>query len=76
MSQTGKDVLSYVWFCTMSELHTILHGDDAANRLKAADLLLKYYTAMGQSINLPYIPVERPEVDMDDLEEDDEDNDD
>jgi hypothetical protein len=56
----GYDLLDKVWFDTIDALReVIVMSDDATKRIEAADTLLRYFVAMGQSINAPYVPEER-----------------
>lgn len=66
----GYDLLDRAWFETIEDLAYIISTqDDPQVRIKAADVLLRYFVAMGQSINAPFVPANRP--DLDDEDDDD-----
>jgi hypothetical protein len=63
----GHDLLDQVWFETIEDLQYIVGTqDDPQVRIKAADVLLRYFVSLGQSINAPYIPDARPNTDDED----------
>lgn len=67
----GIKKLESVWWLTIEELEEMVVLDgDPKTRLQAAEILLRYFIAMGQSINAPFIP----ETEPDDEEEDDDDD--
>jgi hypothetical protein len=63
----GYELLDKVWFDTIDALQdVVLLSDDISKRIEAADVLLRYFVAMGQSINAPYVPDERYQTDDED----------
>lgn len=56
----GEQFLDEVWWSTIAELQEIIQlAENTGDRVKAADVLLRYYVSLGQSINEPYIPESR-----------------
>jgi hypothetical protein len=67
----GYDLLDKVWFDTIDALQEIVvMSDDISKRIEAADVLLRYFVSMGQSINAPYVPEERYIIDDDEDDDD------
>lgn len=59
--EKGKELLDEVWFDTIDKLQIILqYESDPRVNLEAADILLRYFISLGQSINQPYIPDSDP----------------
>ena len=53
----GRELLDEAWFATIERLVIILqYESDPRVNLEAADILLRYFISLGQSINQPYIP--------------------
>lgn len=75
MADTGKELLDKIWFDTMDSLLEILvFESNPSARVEAGDVLVKYFIALGQSVNEPYLPDEDPRPDSvttDDDEDDD-----
>lgn len=66
----GHVLLSTVWFDTIIELREmVILSEDSKVRLAAADILMRYFVSLGQSINAPFVPTERPEIEDDDDDE-------
>ena len=65
--------LDLAWFVALEELRTTaLMGENTSDRVEAAKAIISYCIALGQSINAPYMPTDRPKVEEDDDEDDDE----
>jgi len=59
--------LDLSWFVAMEELRTTaLMGENTDDRVEAAKAIISYCIALGQSINQPYMPTDRPKVEDDD----------
>jgi len=55
--------LSIAWFIAMEELRsTALLSETTVDRIRASEALLNYCIALGQSINTPFMPSERPKA--------------
>lgn len=66
MTDNGDDLLAHVWFCTIEELHDTMHSSENPQaRNEAADILLRYFASLAQSINEPFIPKQRPDISLD-----------
>ena len=53
----GEALLNRAWFEAIDELRGIIGlSDDVKARIEAADVLLRYFVSLGQSINDPFIP--------------------
>jgi hypothetical protein len=71
-TDAGKE-LARAWFAAFEDLYsTVMLSESTADRIRAAEVILNYCVALGQSINTPYMPQSRPPED-EDAEEDDND---
>lgn len=63
--------LSAAWYAAVEDLKLIcLISDSQADRIKAAETILDFCIAMGQSINRPFMP-EMQKKEFEDTDEDD-----
>ena len=62
-----QDTLAKAWFTAIEELrYNASVGENTADRIAAADAILRYCIALGQSINQPYYPEKRPDIEEED----------
>ena len=68
----GWELLQLVWFSTIHELDEIMtNAEQTKDRIAAAEVLLRYFIAFGQSINEPWVPEKPPYGDDDEDDDDD-----
>lgn len=78
MTDTGQELLEKVWFDTIENLAEILmYESNPSARVEAGEVLVKYFIALGQSVNAPFMPNEdiRPDPLASNNDDDDEDDD-
>lgn len=66
----GEKFLEVLWWDVMDELRELaVFAEGPQHRIAAADVLLRYYGALNQGINAPFIPAGRPQADPEDSDD-------